>query len=213
MAALIIVIIVCIIMGLIIHAYNKRQVLKANQLKQQMEQGALRYLRQIDETHRIPQITTPLNLKPDEFAILHQADSRMIGPKSYRVGVGGGTRVGKIYVGGWTSESNQSLRQLDTGDLYLTNRRLVFVGALKEQDIPWSHLMSYIQVNYSGQYALQVAANNSRIPHIYTVRNPLLWFTMLKLMNAAKITEPQLPSSANVTQLFAHALGVSAEVH
>jgi hypothetical protein len=40
-------------------------------------------------------------------------------------------RVGgfPIYLGGWKSVPNEELREVGTGELVLTNRRLLFLGA------------------------------------------------------------------------------------
>src|SRR5439155_18778572 len=64
-------------------------------------------------------IPTRLILKRDEHAILEEP-STLLETRSYRVYGGAGTRIGRFYVGGGASESQQRLKQIDDGTLTLT---------------------------------------------------------------------------------------------
>src|SRR5437667_10704969 len=66
----------------------------------------------------------PVVLGTDETALLHEP-SKLIEARATRVYAGAGTRVQGIYIGGGESKSVQSLKELDSGTLTLTTKRLV----------------------------------------------------------------------------------------
>src|SRR6266516_1646495 len=82
------------------------------------------------EAGKITPPDTPLVLGTDETALLHEP-SKLIEARATRVYAGGGTRVQGIYIGGGESKSVQALKQLDSGMLTLTNKRLVFTGSME----------------------------------------------------------------------------------
>ena len=53
--------------------------------------------------------------------------------RAYRVGGGAETRFGRVYVGGGVSKSQQRLKQIDTGRLTLTTKRLIFDGSIENR--------------------------------------------------------------------------------
>ena len=85
---------------------------------------------------RFPTVSTNLILKGDEVAIFDEA-SILYESRSYRVSGGAGTRVGKVWIGGGVSESQQRLKKIDKGRLTLTTARLVFDGSLA---VSYTHL-------------------------------------------------------------------------
>jgi hypothetical protein len=74
---------------------------------------------------------------------LLQEQSALHETRAYRVSGGGGTRIGRIYVGGGMSESHQRLRAIDSGTLVLTNQRLVFDGASESRTIKLDDYVCY----------------------------------------------------------------------
>ena len=59
-------------------------------------------------------VQTRLILKNDEHAILEEG-SALFETRAYRVYGGAGTRSGRVYIGGGSSEPRQRLRQIDEG--------------------------------------------------------------------------------------------------
>src|SRR5262249_28059046 len=99
---------------------------KAEKLSK-MEQEAVAFFEQLNRAGFRP-VETRLILQKEEFALLEETCVGLQETRSFRVYAGGGTRVGKIYLGGGVSESEQRWKQIDSGTLTLTTNRIVFDG-------------------------------------------------------------------------------------
>jgi hypothetical protein len=90
-----------------------------------------------------------LHLRKGEFVVRHDR-ATLKKFVSTRVGGGLGTRVRvfgfPIYFGGWKSAPKEELRETSTGDLVLTNRRLLFLGE-QTLTIPFEKLLKCEQVD------------------------------------------------------------------
>jgi hypothetical protein len=90
-------------------------------------------------------ITVPDNIPvifgTDETALLHEP-SKLIEARATRVYAGAGTRVRGIYIGGGESRSIQSLKELDSGTLTLTTKRLVFSGSMESRVVNVKDIVS-----------------------------------------------------------------------
>ena len=104
------------------------------------------------EAGRLPTITTPLLLQRGEVCHaelpcrLHEKRTvtnviRYSGPTGrVRIMKGLSWRYGAISVNRVTSEE---LRQIDSGTLYITNKRLLFNGAAKNQNVPFKKIVQF----------------------------------------------------------------------
>lgn len=103
-------------------------------------------------------------------------NSSLYESRSTRVYMGGGTRVGRIYVGGGQSNSVQSLKKVDSGILVMTNKRLFFNGQLE------TRVSSYKDIASVEPYsdAIEVGFSKKAKNQVYSVANPILWTAVLK---------------------------------
>lgn len=113
----------------------------------------------------------------DEASSLHEE-------KSSRIYGGTGTRIEGIWVGGGRSTSIQSLRQIDSGRLTLTNKRIVFTGLMESRVIEIEDIVSVIPF----VDAIQISSKKRAKNQAYMVRNPILWATFIELIIGGEIT-------------------------
>ncbi len=127
-------------------------------------------------TGKISGPDTPIVLGRDETALLHEP-SKLIEARATRVYAGGGTRVKGIYIGGGESSSVQSLKQLDSGTLTLTTKRLVFSGSMESRV---ANLKDIVSVEPFAD-AIQVSTGKKAKRQVYLVRNPIIWATLIRM--------------------------------
>lgn len=101
---------------------------------QTLTQEAQAFFSRIERTGKLTGPATRLLLSEGERALLEEPSS-LYESRAYRLYGGGGTRVGRFYVGGGVSESQQRLKQIDEGTVTLTNRRIVFDGGMENRTI------------------------------------------------------------------------------
>src|SRR5258705_6651976 len=94
---------------------RKQSVSRMEELKSE----ALAFVERCTKDGYFPSPATNLILRGDEMAVLDEA-STLFESRAYRVGGGAGTRIGRVWVGGGGSESQQRLKQGDAGRLKLT---------------------------------------------------------------------------------------------
>jgi hypothetical protein len=124
---------VVLVVGLVfagINANKKPKPVLQEKLAQ-LEAEATEFVAKIEAGKFTPP-DTPLILAADETTLLHEP-SKLIEARATRVYAGGGTRVQGIYVGGGQSTSLQSLKELDSGTLTLTTKRMVFTGSMESR--------------------------------------------------------------------------------
>jgi hypothetical protein len=157
------------------------------------------FLATVDQTGRLPELdVTNLHLEPREFAVLHNPASAMYEVRAHRQGGWAGTRisVGRVplYVGGFQSAPVDALDLVATGDLYLTNQRLVFASATRTVVVPWKALVSV-----SGDLAvLRVASTRMRTPVAWTTPNPMLWAMLVQWLSVLRPETPRLPAGTQL---------------
>lgn len=142
--------------------------------------------------HSLPSIETTIVLKNGESAVF-QEPSILYETRSYRVFGGGGTRVGDIFLGGGASEAHQRLRQIDSGTVVLTSQRLIFDGQTESRTV---NMKDVISANPWAD-AIEVSSSRRQKSQIYTVRNPLIWSQMIKIIASGKFTLSS-PSAGDV---------------
>jgi hypothetical protein len=132
----------------------------------------------------ITPISTRLILKNDEHAILEEG-SKLFESRAYRVYGGGGTRIGRVYVGGGVSESHQRVREIDQGTLTLTTKRLIFDGTHENRNVQLSQVLSVSPWSD----AIEISTARRAKSQIYTVANPLIWTAGVKALAAGEFSE------------------------
>jgi hypothetical protein len=115
-------------------------------------------------------VTVPgLHLRKGEFVVRHDRATLKQFVRT-RTGSSLGTRVFGFYVGGWKSEPKDELREVSTGDLILTNRRLLFLGE-QTLTIPFEKLLKCEQV----KAGLVISETYRERPHVLVLENPEHW--------------------------------------
>jgi hypothetical protein len=140
-------------------------------------------------------IPTRVLLKNDESAYLEDScslhETRSV--RHYESG-GVGFRIAKgVYVGGskGRSVSTAEMTCIDSGQLTLTNKRLVFDGSTNDRTIPLDKLVSIN--SYSD--AIEVSTANRQKSMYFTVPNPLIWHAAIKLLTSGQDPNDLDPAS------------------
>lgn len=134
---------------------------------QQLKQDALEFIQGIERTGTLPSPDKNVILQKGETALLDEA-SILYETRAYSVSGGAGTRIGRIYVGGGASESHQRWRQIDTGRLTLTSKRLIFDGSQENRALRLADIVS-VQ-NWSD--AIEVSTQRRAKSLVFQVENP-----------------------------------------
>lgn len=162
---------------------------KKTELRKNREMGILiqrrmaevrNYFTRIEKSQNIPAIDTNLLLKTDEKAYL-QEEVSLHEIRSMRISNrgGGAVRVAKgIYIGGSSgiSRGYDEIREIDHGQLILTNKRVVFDGAANSRDMRLDKIMSVTE--YSD--GIEIAIEGKGKSQIYKgMNNPYLWKALI----------------------------------
>lgn len=103
-------------------------------------------------------------LKKGERLLMFLPIVNLMEPRAVRTHGRVGFRVAKgVYIGGGSAESHEELRVLDTGELALTNRRLVFTGSKRVVNMPLGKIVS--MEPYRDALAIQ-RENRQRIQYL-----------------------------------------------
>ena len=128
-------------------------------------------------------IASRLILKGGEHAVLEE-ESALMETRAYRVYGGGGTRIGRVYVGGGASESQQRLKHIDDGTLTLTTKRLIFDGSQENRNVNLSHVLS---VSLWAD-AIEISTERRAKSQVYRVENPLIWKASIEALATGKFS-------------------------
>jgi len=100
-----------------------------------------------------------------------------------------------IYIGGGESSSVQGLKQVDSGTLTLTTKRLVFTGSMESRVVNIKDILSVEQL----PDAIEVSTGKKAKLQIYSVHNPVIWTmlvrTVVKGGLSATVIKPVDPSA------------------
>jgi hypothetical protein len=132
----------------------------------------------------------PVVLGTDETALLHEP-SKLIEARATRVYAGAGTRVKGIYIGGGQSTSVQHLKELDSGTLTLTTKRLVFSGSMESRVVNVKDIVSAEPLSD----AIQITAGKRAKRQVYLVHNPIIWAMLTKYVIEGKLSAVTNPPS------------------
>ena len=146
------------------------------------------FFQRIGQTGTLPSPETPVILAEDEKACLHE-HATLIEARSSRVFGGAGTRIHGIWVGGGGSTPVQALRQLDSGTLTLTNKRLVFNGSMESRVVDVRDIVSvepFVD-------AIEITTKKRAKRQVYTVRNPFIWSEFVKMILRGDVKVSAVP--------------------
>jgi len=113
--------------------------------KEKEEKAKMAVLEQLRTGELVLQLTdeVPIILKKNEAPCLMLPNIQLHEDRMVRQRYGGAVRLMKgVYVGTSRGESHPERRHVDTGDLILTDKRLVFVGSRKSADIDLRKILS-----------------------------------------------------------------------
>jgi hypothetical protein len=167
---------IVVLVGLIaaaINANRKSKPISPAQLAQ-LQAETTDFLNRIEAGKFTPPQTTVM-LTAGESALLNEP-SRLLEARATRLYAGGGTRVQGIYVGGGQSTSVQNLKELDSGTLTLTTKRLVFTGSMESRVVKFKDIVS-VQAMAD---AIELSIANRAKRQVYLVHNPILWGALLR---------------------------------
>lgn len=155
-------------------------------MKEKMEHArleALRFFSDLEKRKKLHTVDVNIVLQRGEAGLL-QEPSNLLETRAYRLYGGGGTRIRGVYIGGGASESYQRLRNIDSGTLVLTNRRLVFDGGAENRAL---NLKDILSVSCWSD-AIEVSSSRRQKSQVYTVNNPFIWQQMIQMLASGKIS-------------------------
>lgn len=149
----------------------------------------------------------PVVLGTDEAALLHEP-SKLIEARATRVYGGVGARVKGIYIGSGKSRSVQDMERVDSGMLTLTTKRLVFTGSMESRVVNIKDVVSVVAISD----AIEVSTAKKAKRQVYTVRNPLIWATLIRsvISGALKLTATKAVGASEVESPQQHAKPVAS---
>lgn len=124
----------------------------------------------------IVQPDVPIILESDEKAVLNEP-STLTEARATRVYGGAGTSIKGVHFGGGESRSFQSLKQIDSGTLTITTRRLIFTGTMESRVTKAKDIVSA----KAWDDAIEVSSQKRMKSSIYSVRNPLIWSRVVQM--------------------------------
>ena len=135
-------------------------------------------------TKKLTEPDTRVVTGADEQALLDEP-SKLFEARATRVYAGGGTRVEGIYIGGGESSSFQSLKELDSGALTLTTKRLVFTGSMESRVV---NIKDIVSIDAFAADSIVVSTGRKAKRQVYTVRNPIIWATLIRSIATGAIS-------------------------
>ncbi len=187
------VIVAFIIIAIVIYR-DKRKKQKAaeqTQLQKQLVSDAENFLASVKRQKFFTTIisSTPLDtiLENGEKIILDEKSIRLFEPRAIRrnVGVGFRSRVTKrVSMGTWSSqgESHQEWRKIDTGRIVLTNRRIIFNGAIEHRIIPVDKVISM----HPYTDGIEIGSKSRSKSMIFFLENSFMWGTAINILRSIK---------------------------
>jgi hypothetical protein len=144
------------------------------------------YLSEVRRLGKIPSINSGLMLSSGEEAFL-QENTVLRETRAVRHSTGGfgGVRIAKgITVGGYrgSSESHQEWRTIDSGQLILTNKKLIFDGKDGNRNMPIEKIIGCDAFSSSIQISLDGKSKDMAFP----VKNSYIWASMIQVIKSVK---------------------------
>lgn len=188
------VIIAIVVIILVINKQNKAsQIQRVTRIDAQMNNYYAEvqdFCDKIHELQAIPEIDLPIQMKRGEkgylqdVALFREQRSKTVSNRG-----GGAVRVAKgIYIGGshGVSRSVPEMQDIDSGSIYFTNKRLLFVGQNAVKEYPIKKIIT-IETSLDGFW---IASEGKQKRQFYkTSGNPLMWAVMLNVINQSEDQE------------------------
>jgi|GEM_PF-5597509 len=100
------------------------------------------YFNDVERDRAFPDITASINLKQHEFVVCNQPAS-LYEYRTQRYSTGASVRVARgVYVGGRQQHSYESLREVATGQVIVTNQRIVYLSTQHTRTVNLSDILS-----------------------------------------------------------------------
>lgn len=159
---------------------------------------ACAYIKPVNRARRFPVVSLDnVNQLRGEFGLLRDS-ATLIEPRTHRFTIGAGTRLrlGKfpLYLGGAQSTPVESLRPVATGELYLSNRRLIFLSERRSAIVA----LKEVAAVEGGPDSITVHAAERARPLVLALSNAATWTLMIKLAVSSPIASPGLPDGLNL---------------
>ena len=168
--------------------HQSRERARLDELKK-METDATAFMTRLARDGLKP-IEVSIILQEGEFALLTER-SALYETRAFRVYGGGGTRVGKVFLGRGVSESRQRWKQIDTGSLTLTTKRLAFDGSQENRTIRVSDVLS---ITPASMDAIEVNNQRRGKASVFTVSNPLIWVAVIQQVAKGQFNVERSPA-------------------
>lgn len=181
MEILFIAIVVIIAIMLVFNRKKQKSKKSAQLIKQEIED----FVANIEKNKSLSTISTNIILKTKESAF-YSSYTSLYETRAVRHYTAGhtGLRVAKgVYIGGTKgrSVSSDEWHQIDTGQLIVTNKRIVFDGEKTNRVIP---LNKVISIN-SGADNIEVSAENRQKSLVFNASNPVILATIIQICSVA----------------------------
>ena len=151
----------------------------------------LRELEMVERTGELPVlylIGSKLVLKKNEVLHLHESPVSLLEERSrsytyksqsmgLRIKVAKGVYLTPRVGGGSIKKTETKIEKIDTGELYLTSKRLVFIGEKKTVAMPLKKIFAVEQF----ADAIKIGREGKQKAEYFTTKNPLKWAVFLKI--------------------------------
>jgi len=152
---------------------------------------------EIKKSRVIPVISADINTQKNEFVVMESESNIYEYKTGKRKSAYLGTRVKigalPVYFGGGQSSAQKELTKVSDGKLYMTNKRLVFVGKSRSWNCKHSDVLS-IQ---NGLSVIEVNSSKSQQPILFDVSNGFFWEGFNRLFTQVALNSPQIPDNVN----------------
>jgi hypothetical protein len=187
---------------------REQQAKRIRDVKERMQRltdETTEFVTRIEQDGALPSLETlNVHLQAGEFAVLHEPCVVLRGfntqyvavrrPRTRTVGLG-------QYPAEWESRPADQMSPLATGDLYLTNKRVLFLGGVRTMSLPWTELLSIkptLEAATPSLDSITIATNLSQQPFAFAVKNPPLWAVMIGWMSAGQPARPELEKGTRI---------------
>ncbi len=172
---------------------NKAEIAARPARAQKMIDEARKFFDQIEYDGAIPEVEAlHLNLQSGEFVTLRESPVKLAGFRTVHVAVDDRGREKPPQLGfgpaKWEERRASTVSLLGTGDLYLTNSRLIFLSG--DQDISISAKSVYAMK--ASFISFNLSSKESPTPLHFIVKNPIIWTLMLKWASSGQLKSAKL---------------------
>ncbi len=144
----------------------------------------------------LPELNTSINLHQKEFVCM-MSESEIYEFKNPGQKLYVGTKVNiagiPIYLGGSQAVKDQ-LTMVSKGDIYMTNKRIIFIGSVRSWECKHSEVI-HINNNID---LITVNCSNSQKPITFCVKNGFFWEGLNKLFTQTNVETARIPDGVCV---------------